>query len=120
MTIKRVRAVGSLAAVAVAVVTHGTESQLRDWDFSHAANRVNFKVSGAGRSHSACNGDATDLDTLSQPTMKAFNGRLVAVVAADAVQTGEIVLTAAADGVGSATAVLRNEPAADSMRSSVL
>ena len=86
----------------------------------HAANRVNFRVSGAGRFHSACNGDATDLDTLSQPTMKAFNGRLVAVIAADAVQAGEIVLTAAAEGVGNATVILRNEPPADSMRSSML
>ena len=86
----------------------------------HAANRVNFRVSGAGRFHSACNGDATDLDTLSQPTMKAFNGRLVAVIAADAVQAGEIVLTAAAEGVGNATVILRNEPPADSMPSSVL
>ena len=83
------------------------------------ANRVNFRVTGAGRFRASENGDPTNMETLSVPTRRAFNGRLVAVVEAGAT-AGDIVVTAEAEGIGSTTMILRNESAADSLRSSVL
>ena len=84
-----------------------------------AANRVNFRVMGAGRFRASENGDPTNMETLSVPTRRAFNGRLVAVVEAGAT-AGDIVVTAEAEDIGSTTVILRNESAADSLRSSVL
>ena len=45
-----------------------------------AANRLNFKVSGAGQFKAVCNGDATSLEMFHLPTMKAFSGKLAALV----------------------------------------
>ncbi len=45
-----------------------------------AANRLNFKVSGAGQFKAVCNGDATSLEMFHLPTMKAFSGKLVVLV----------------------------------------
>ena len=45
-----------------------------------ATNRINFKVTGAGTFKAACNGDATSLEMFHRPTMKAFSGKLVAIV----------------------------------------
>ncbi len=77
----------------------------------HADARVTFTVLGAGRYHSACNGDATDFDAFSKPSMRAFNGRLVAVLAGSD-QTGDIVLTANAKDLPTATVRLVNTPPA--------
>ena len=73
------------------------------------SNRVTFKVTGAGSFKAACNGDPTDFDALSRPDMKAFNGRLVAVVAAGDV-AGAITVSAESDGLVPASVRLDNEP----------
>ncbi|MEK6194231.1 MAG: DUF4982 domain-containing protein, partial [Deltaproteobacteria bacterium] len=46
----------------------------------NAANRLNFKVSGAGKFKAVCNGDPTSLEMFHLPTMKAFSGKLVVLV----------------------------------------
>ena len=48
----------------------------------NAADQLRFEVSGAGSFRAVCNGDATSLEPFTQPTMKLFNGQLVAIVQA--------------------------------------
>ena len=48
----------------------------------NAADQLQFEVQGAGTFRAVCNGDATSLEPFTQPTMKLFNGQLVAVVQA--------------------------------------
>ncbi len=48
----------------------------------HAADQLQFEVTGAGTFEAVCNGDATSLESFKQPTMRLFNGQLVAVVRA--------------------------------------
>ena len=57
-----------------------------------AADRLTFKVEGAGRFRAVCNGDATSLEPFTEPAMRLFNGQLVVVVEA-ARQGGDLVLT---------------------------
>ena len=57
-----------------------------------AADQLRFDVSGAGTFRAVCNGDATSLEPFTEPTMKLFNGQLVAVVQA-ARQPGNLTLT---------------------------
>ena len=45
-----------------------------------ASDQLTFEVSGAGQFQAVCNGDATNLESFTQPTMKLFNGQLVVVV----------------------------------------
>ena len=45
----------------------------------HAANRLQFSVTGAGTYRAACNGDATSLEPFTQPQMSLFHGQLVVV-----------------------------------------
>ncbi len=47
-----------------------------------AQDQLSFEVSGAGKFRAVCNGDATSLESFTQPTMKLFNGQLVVVVQA--------------------------------------
>ena len=47
-----------------------------------AADQLSFEVSGAGTFRGVCNGDATSLESFTQPTMKLFHGQLVVVVQA--------------------------------------
>jgi beta-galactosidase len=56
-----------------------------------AADQLTFEVTGAGRFQAACNGDATSLESFTQPTMKLFNGQLV-VILRSAKRTGNITL----------------------------
>ena len=56
-----------------------------------AADQLTFEVTGAGRFQGACNGDATSLESFTQPTMKLFNGQLV-VVLRSAKQEGTLTL----------------------------
>ena len=56
-----------------------------------AADQLTFEVTGAGRFEAVCNGDATSLESFTQPTMKLFNGQLVVVVRA-AKQAGTLTL----------------------------
>ena len=67
-----------------------------------AANQLTFSVSGAGKFNSVCNGDATSTEVFTNPTMKAFHGKLVVVVEATS-QKGNAVLTVKGAGVKPAT-----------------
>ena len=42
-----------------------------------ADDQMVFEVAGAGSFRGVCNGDATSLESFTQPTMKLFNGKLV-------------------------------------------
>ena len=57
-----------------------------------AQDQLKFEVSGAGSFKAVCNGDATSLESFTEPTMKLFNGQLVVVVQA-AKKTGTLTLT---------------------------
>lgn len=56
-----------------------------------ANNQLNFKVSGEGIFKAVCNGDATSLESFTQPTMKLFSGKLVVLVQSTK-QNGAITL----------------------------
>ena len=45
-----------------------------------ASDQLTFEVTGAGTFEAVCNGDATSLESFTQPTMKLFNGQLVVIV----------------------------------------
>lgn len=57
-----------------------------------ADDELTFEVKGAGTFKAACNGDATSLDSFTQPHMRLFSGKLVIVVQSKA-QKGDIILT---------------------------
>jgi beta-galactosidase len=48
----------------------------------NADDQLRFEVSGAGTFRAVCNGDATSLESFTEPTMKLFAGQLVVVVQA--------------------------------------
>jgi beta-galactosidase len=58
----------------------------------NAMDQLNFTVKGTGTYRAACNGDATSLEMFHLPTMKAFNGKLVALVQSSH-KAGDIELT---------------------------
>ena len=45
-----------------------------------ATDQLTFEVTGAGKFQAACNGDATSLESFTEPTMRLFAGQLVLVV----------------------------------------
>lgn len=47
-----------------------------------ANDELSFEVTGAGSFRAACNGDATSLESFTQPQMRLFSGKLVVVVQA--------------------------------------
>lgn len=57
-----------------------------------ADDELTFEVTGAGTFKAACNGDATSLDSFTQPHMRLFSGKLVILVQSKA-QKGDIILT---------------------------
>ena len=63
-----------------------------------ASNRLYFEVKGKGKYRAACNGDATSLEVFHEPTMKAFNGKLVILVQSTAIP-GDIELMVSGDGL---------------------
>ena len=60
------------------------------------------------RFNSACNGDATSVESFTQPTMKAFHGQVVVVVEAGTI-TGNATLTVSGKGVKAAKAEISVE-----------
>ena len=52
---------------------------------------VTFEVSGAGEFKVACNGDATSLESFTQPRMRLFSGKLVLIVQS-LKQAGEVTV----------------------------
>ena len=57
-----------------------------------ADDELTFEVKGAGTFKAACNGDATSLDSFTQPHMRLFSGKLVIVVQSKT-HKGDIILT---------------------------
>ena len=49
---------------------------------SDADDQLTFEVEGAGQFRAVCNGDATSLESFTQPQMRLFHGQLVLVVQA--------------------------------------
>lgn len=56
------------------------------------SDELTFDVQGAGSFKAACNGDATSLESFTQPQMKLFSGKLVVIVESNG-KKGEILLT---------------------------
>jgi beta-galactosidase len=73
-----------------------------------ASNRLHFKVEGKGVFRAVCNGDATSLEMFHQPSMQAFNGKLVVLVQS-ATEPGDIRLTVSGEGIEEAIITLRSE-----------
>ena len=57
-----------------------------------AADQLTFEVKGAGSFRAACNGDATSLESFTQPSMKLFSGKAVVTVQAGQ-KAGKLMLT---------------------------
>ncbi|MBQ8462807.1 MAG: DUF4982 domain-containing protein [Prevotella sp.] len=57
-----------------------------------ATDRLTFAVEGAGTFKAVCNGDATSLESFTQPAMPLFSGQLVVIVQA-AKEKGQLTLT---------------------------
>ena len=56
------------------------------------SDELTFDVQGAGSFKAACNGDATSLESFTQPQMKLFSGKLVVIVESNG-KKGDILLT---------------------------
>jgi len=67
-----------------------------------AANKISFKVKGAGQYSAAANGDATCLEQFHLPQMSVFKGELTAIVKSLEGKSGQIVFEASAKGLSSA------------------
>ncbi len=75
-----------------------------------AQNRVVFSIlSGPGEIIATDNGDATDLETFSNPSRRAFNGLALAIVRVKAGQRGDIRIAAASNGLKSGECVIHAE-----------
>lgn len=72
----------------------------------NADNQLNFKVSGAGKFKTVCNGDATSLEMFHLPTMKAFSGKLVVTVQS-LKEAGDITLQVESKGIKSGQLVVK-------------
>ncbi|SPQ27184.1 87051d92-5a2f-4d5c-bd7d-99014f8d27d2 [Thermothielavioides terrestris] len=82
-----------LAYVSVAVVdANGTV-------VPRASNEVTFSVSGPGQLVATDNGDPTDYTAFPSATRKAFSGLAMGIVRAQKGQTGQVTVTAKADGL---------------------
>jgi len=69
-------------------------------------NQLSFSFKGeSAKFNSCCNGDATSLEVFTNPTMKVFNGKLVIVVEATAVE-GLSTLTVTGKGLKPAQATI--------------
>lgn len=73
-----------------------------------ADNKVNFKIAGDGSIASVDNGDPVSHDPFKADYRKAFHGLALAIVQAKE-KAGTITLTASADGLKSATLVLKSK-----------
>ncbi|AEO71826.1 glycoside hydrolase family 2 protein [Thermothielavioides terrestris NRRL 8126] len=82
-----------LAYVSVAVVdANGTV-------VPRASNEVTFSVSGPGQLVATDNGDPTDYTAFPSAARKAFSGLAMGIVRAQKGQTGQVTVTAKADGL---------------------
>ena len=69
---------------------------------------LDFKASGSVKFKAVCNGDATSTERFVDPSMKAFHGRIVAVVEASAIGEGSLAVSSA--GLESAKVVFSVTP----------
>lgn len=69
----------------------------------NANNRVEIKVTGAGRLVGLDNGDSTDFDQVKTSSRRLFGGKLLAVIAPVEGVTGKITVTAEAEGLWAAS-----------------
>lgn len=73
----------------------------------HASNAITFSVEGPGRIVSTDNGNPADMTAFPSLTRKAFSGLALAVVRADKGNTGDIKVTASANGLKAAEVTVR-------------
>jgi len=71
-----------------------------------AMNAISFQVTGPGEIVATDNGNPTDMTLFSSPERNAFNGMALAIVRATPGQTGQIVLTASAQGLAPASVTM--------------
>jgi beta-galactosidase len=74
------------------------------------SNLVKFSVSGPADLVATDNGDATSLVSFQSPERAAFNGLALAIVRARAGEAGQIVVTAASEGLAGASVTLNSKP----------
>jgi beta-galactosidase len=65
----------------------------------NANNQLEVKVSGAAQFKAICNGDQTSLELFTQPTMKAFSGKLVLTINSIPNKNGLINIQVSAKGL---------------------
>jgi beta-galactosidase len=73
-----------------------------------SSNRVRFTLDGPGAIVATDNGDATSHESFQAKERKAFNGLCLVIVHADAGNPGKLTLHAEADGLKSASVVIRS------------
>ncbi len=66
-----------------------------------ADNQIDFEVSGSGIFKAVGNGNAATTESFQEPTRKAFSGKCMLIVAADALKKGDIKITATSKGLKS-------------------
>lgn len=69
----------------------------------NANNRVEIKVTGAGRLVGLDNGDSTDFDQVKTSSRRLFGGKLLAVIAPVEGVNGKVTVTAGAEGLRAAS-----------------
>ena len=74
-----------------------------------AENLVRFAVQGPGRIAAVDNGNAASLEPFQADRRKAFSGLALLVVRSKAGENGQILVTAASDGLAGARAAIRTE-----------
>jgi len=72
-----------------------------------ANNHIKFAVEGPGEIVATDNGDATSFESFQAPERKAYNGLALVIVRGKPGTTGEIKLTATADGLAPATVEIK-------------
>jgi beta-galactosidase len=73
-------------------------------------NRLTFTVEGPGRIVATDNGDPTNFESFLSPSREAFNGLTLAIVRATRGASGQIRITATADGLRTGTVRVRVTP----------
>jgi len=71
---------------------------------------LRFEIAGPGEIVATDNGDPRSFEPFPAPTRKAFSGLCLVIVRAQAGASGEIVLTASADGLASASTLITATP----------
>lgn len=75
-----------------------------------AADRIRFTIEGPGEIVATDNGDPTDMEAFPSRERRAFNGMALVIVRAKPGEIGRITVTASADGMRSATAIVTSAP----------